>query len=102
MLLDVLLVRRLVPHQTMARHNDVAGFVYATTGVTYAVILAFVVIAVWENDDAAEGVATGEANALGAMYRLAGDFPAAEQTEGHAAQHRERGIRFGGSSDAAG
>ena len=36
-------------HQTIARHNDVAGFVYATMGVTYAVVLAFVVIAVWEN-----------------------------------------------------
>jgi cytochrome c biogenesis factor len=39
-LLVVAIVRRLVSHETLARHNDVAGFVYATMGVTYAVVLA--------------------------------------------------------------
>ena len=75
MLLAVFLVRRLVPHETMARHNDVAGFVYATTGVTYAVVLAFVVIAVWENYAATREVADREASAAGALYRLASGFP---------------------------
>src|SRR5215217_3571045 len=75
-LLAVLLVRRLVAHQTLARHNDVAGFVYATTGVTYAVVLAFVVIAVWENYAATREVADAEAGAVGALYRLANGFPA--------------------------
>src|SRR5215213_11146166 len=75
-LLAVVLVRRLVAHQTLARHNDVAGFVYATTGVTYAVVLAFVVIAVWENYAATREVADQEASSLGALYRLANGFPA--------------------------
>jgi hypothetical protein len=75
MLLAVFLVRRLVPHQTMARHNDVAGFVYATMGVTYAVVLAFVVIAVWENYAETRQVADQEASSLGALYRLANGFP---------------------------
>jgi hypothetical protein len=74
-LLAVALVRRLVSHQTLARHNDVAGFVYATTGVTYAVVLAFVVIAVWENYAATREVADREASAVGALYRLATGFP---------------------------
>src|SRR5215216_7529565 len=74
-LLVIVLVRRLVPHQTMARHNDVAGFVYATMGVTYAVVLAFVVIAVWENYAETRQVADQEASSLGALYRLAGGFP---------------------------
>jgi hypothetical protein len=59
----------------MARHNDVAGFVYATMGVTYAVVLAFVVIAVWENYAETRQVADQEASSLGALYRLASGFP---------------------------
>ena len=30
------------------KHNEVAGFIFATVGVVYAVLLAFVVIVVWE------------------------------------------------------
>ncbi|MFL5759070.1 MAG: hypothetical protein ACJ789_04985 [Thermomicrobiales bacterium] len=75
-LLGVALVRRLVSHRTLAGHNDVAGFVYATTGVTYAVILAFVVIAVWDQYDTTSEVADRESNALAALYRLANGFPA--------------------------
>src|SRR5215213_3192783 len=85
MLLAVFLVRRLVPHQTMARHNDVAGFVYATMGVTYAVVLAFVVIAVWENYAETREVADREASAAGALYRLASGFPDPYRTAAQAA-----------------
>ena len=42
------LVHRLVPADSRQRHNDVAGFIYAALGVIYAVLLALVVIAVWE------------------------------------------------------
>ncbi len=73
--LAIVLVRRFIPHQTMARHNDVAGFVYATMGVTYAVVLAFVVIAVWENYTETSQVADQEASSVGALYRMAGGFP---------------------------
>jgi hypothetical protein len=73
--LAIALVRRFIPHQTMARHNDVAGFVYATMGVTYAVVLAFVVIAVWENYTETSQIADQEASSLGALYRVANGFP---------------------------
>ena len=42
------LVQFLVPNATRQRHNDVAGFIYAVLGVVYAVLLALVVISVWE------------------------------------------------------
>jgi len=71
----VVAVRRIVSHETLAAHNDVAGFVYATTGVTYAVILAFVVIAVWEGYNSAKQISDEEANSLGVMIRLANGFP---------------------------
>ena len=73
-LVGMALVRRLVTPRTLADHNDVAGFVYATTGVTYAVILAFVVIAVWEQYDDARRVADGESDAVSVLYRLANGF----------------------------
>jgi prolipoprotein diacylglyceryltransferase len=41
-------VQRLVPSVSRQRHNDVAGFIYAALGVIYAVLLALVVISVWE------------------------------------------------------
>lgn len=43
-----LVVHRYIPIKIRKIHNDVAGFVFATLGVTYGVLLAFVVIAVWE------------------------------------------------------
>ena len=42
------LVRRLVGVERLALNNEVAGFIFAIIGVVYAVLLAFVVIAVWE------------------------------------------------------
>ena len=42
------LVQRLVPTAIRKEHNDVAGFIYAILGVVYAVLLALMVIAVWE------------------------------------------------------
>jgi hypothetical protein len=42
------LVQRLVPSEKRQQHNDVAGFLYAVVGVVYAVLLALLVIAVWE------------------------------------------------------
>ena len=41
-----------------------AGFVYAVLGVAYAVLLGLVLVAVWEKWDAAEAIATDEANEL--------------------------------------
>jgi hypothetical protein len=46
--LIMMLVRKKVHHKIMEKHNDVAGFIYAVIGVIYAVLLAFVVVAVWE------------------------------------------------------
>ena len=43
------LVQRLVPSEKRQEHNEVAGFLYAVVGVVYAVLLALLVIAVWEH-----------------------------------------------------
>ena len=57
----LLLVRRSVALSTLEAHNDVAGFIIAVIGVVYAVLLAFVVISVWEQFTKAKEVADSEA-----------------------------------------
>jgi hypothetical protein len=74
-------VRRAVPHHVLAPHNDVAGFVYATIAVTYAVVLGFVVITVWDQYEEARDNAGHEANNIADLYRLAAWFPDNDQRE---------------------
>ena len=73
------LVRCTVSHDRLARHTDVAGYVYAVIGVIYAVILAQVVIAAWDEYRDARAVASNEANAVLNLARLAQSWPAAER-----------------------
>jgi hypothetical protein len=74
-LLGLVLVRRTVPRDRLARHVDVAGYVYAVIGVIYAVILAQVVIAAWQQYQDARAVADNEANAVLNLARLAQVWP---------------------------
>jgi uncharacterized membrane protein YraQ (UPF0718 family) len=69
------LVQRLVPSQLRQRHNDVAGFIYAVLGVIYAVLIALVVIAVWEDFAAARDTVEREASELHDVFRLAHPLP---------------------------
>jgi protein-S-isoprenylcysteine O-methyltransferase Ste14 len=71
-------VRRLVPAKLRQEHNDVAGFIYAVVGVIYAVLLALVVIAVWEEHEAARATAREEANGLADVFWLAHSLPEPE------------------------
>src|SRR3712207_2925626 len=72
------LVQRLVPVTIRKEHNDVAGFIYAVLGVIYAVLLALVVIAVWEEFGRARVTVEGEANALAEIFWLAHRLPEPE------------------------
>ena len=69
------LVHRLVPASTRQQHNDVAGFIYAALGVIYAVLLALVVIAVWEEYGAAGITVEQEANATAEIFWLGHRLP---------------------------
>jgi hypothetical protein len=72
------LVQRLVPAASRRPHNDVAGFIYAALGVIYAVLLALVVIAVWEEYRAASETVEQEANAVAEIFWLAYRLPEPE------------------------
>jgi hypothetical protein len=68
-------VQRLVPATSRQSHNEVAGFIYAALGVIYAVLLALVVIAVWEEFQAADATVEQEANATAEIAWLAHRLP---------------------------
>src|SRR5215217_9682460 len=74
------LVQRLVPATSLQPHNDVAGFIYAALGVIYAVLLALVVISVWEEYQAASETVEQEANALAEIFWLGNRLPEPEAT----------------------
>jgi uncharacterized membrane protein YraQ (UPF0718 family) len=80
-------VQRVVPSQLRQQHNDVAGFIYAVMGVVYAVLMALVVIAVWEDFAEARDTAEREASELADVFRLAHQVP---QPEGRQLQELAR------------
>ncbi|HEX4387469.1 MAG TPA: DUF4239 domain-containing protein [Steroidobacteraceae bacterium] len=67
-----LLIRRRIPFHSLRTNNEVAGFKFATIGVLYAVLLAFVVIIVWERFHDAERALVAESGAAATIYRLSG------------------------------
>ncbi len=70
-MLGPVVVRRRFGLEKLITNNEVAGFKFATIGVLYAVLLAFVVIVVWEKFNDAEVRVAEEAGAAASIYRLA-------------------------------
>jgi hypothetical protein len=69
------LVHKRYPHPVRQANNEVAGFFLSVLGVVYAVLLAFVVIVVWEEFDTARVNVEKEANEITDIYRLALALP---------------------------
>jgi Protein of unknown function (DUF4239) len=67
--LGVFLGRKLTKAHVAEGHNDVLVPVFLTAGVIYAVLLGFMVVAVWETYDAAHANVAEEAATLVPLYR---------------------------------
>jgi Protein of unknown function (DUF4239) len=78
--IGTVLLRRLTTAPKDEHHNEVAGFIFATVGVLYAVLLAFTVIIVWEQYLSAESAVSQEAAALITVAHDVSSFP--EPTRG--------------------
>jgi hypothetical protein len=74
-LAGLLLVRRMVPLDLLAEHNEVAGYIYTVIGAVYGVLLAFVVLVVWQQHIDAEADASREASLMADVYRDATVLP---------------------------
>ncbi len=75
-IVGLLIIRSFIPAHRFKVHNDVAGSIFATLGVIYAVLLAFMVIVTWQNYDLANRNVTDEANYIADLYRDSTPLPA--------------------------
>lgn len=58
----VLVVRRIMDVGKLKRHHDIAGPIFSTLGVMYSVLLAFVMVMVWQDFDRAQTDVIHESN----------------------------------------
>ena len=75
-IVSFVLVRKLYPYHRCKNHNDIAGFIFSTLGVIYAVCLAFIVIVTWEQFDKANETTSKEANCIASLYQDSAPMPA--------------------------
>jgi hypothetical protein len=67
-------VRATFPRASRTTHNDVAGFLINIVGVVYAVLLAFVVVLVWQDFEHAQDLSQEELSAADALFDDAGAY----------------------------
>jgi hypothetical protein len=70
----MLLVRRSVELSSLESHREYAGFIYATIGVMYGVLMSFVTIVVWQAYSQAQQTVESEVESASVMYHLAEGF----------------------------
>jgi hypothetical protein len=64
-------VRRRVEAATLKENHDVAGFTFGIIGAFYGVVLAFVIVVVWQRFERANEQVTSESLAVSNLYSLA-------------------------------
>ena len=74
-LAGVYISRKILHGKVREGHNDVCVPIFLNAGVLFAVLLGFMVVAVWEAYDAAKTTVATEAAALVPLYRAAGNLP---------------------------
>lgn len=71
----LVVVHRLVPSARRRTNNEVAGPMSGMVGIVFAVMLAFVAIAVWEQFNTAETLVQKEASAAADIWFQAAGYP---------------------------
>ena len=67
--------RKILHGRVQEGHNDVCVPIFLNAGVIFAVLIGFVVVAVWESYDTAKTTVATEATALVPLYRASGNLP---------------------------
>lgn len=73
--------RKVVPHTRFENANAVSGTVFQLGGVLYAVLVAFVVVVVWEQFGDAQDATGDEATAITDLLRDSAALPAENQEQ---------------------
>jgi heme/copper-type cytochrome/quinol oxidase subunit 1 len=68
-------VRRLFHHQLLERHNQLNGSIISISGTIFGVMVAFLVIFLWQDYQKAVNIASGEGSEAEALYRDLNLFP---------------------------
>jgi hypothetical protein len=71
----LVILNRLWPPVRRRVHNDVIGWEVAVIGTIYAVMIGFMLYAVWGNYETADANVSDEANSAVNLFRLAGGLP---------------------------
>jgi len=71
----LVVVHRLVPADVRQPHNDIAGYISNIVAFVYAVILAFLAVAVWQQYGQAGTTTQLEANAASDVFHQADGYP---------------------------
>jgi hypothetical protein len=79
--LGLYLVRSLVPLEKLKKNHEVAGFTFGVLGAFYGLLLAFVIVAVWQRYEQADALVQTEAMSLTSLYRLSKGFAEPAATE---------------------
>jgi hypothetical protein len=69
------LTRLRWPHMAEGEHNDTAGVVLGLIGAVYGIVLAFVIVALYEDHQTAKGVVQQEATEVEQIHRGSEAFP---------------------------
>lgn len=77
--LGLVVSRRLLPQRRLADTGGVAGHIFNLAGVLYAVLVAFVVVVVWEQFNEAEKATEAEAAAISELLRDSAGLPVASR-----------------------
>jgi Protein of unknown function (DUF4239) len=75
------IVRRIWPPERRRLHNEITGWQISVLGTTYAVIMGFMLFAVWADFEAAERNVEAEASCLINLYWAASGLPQAQRQE---------------------
>jgi len=76
-----LAVRPFLSLEFRRRHNDVAAAIFSVVGVTFAVLLAFVAMLVWEHYNSAKATSYAEAGVVRDVYNASLGFAEPEKSQ---------------------
>jgi hypothetical protein len=79
--LGLLVFRALLPHEALQAASSELGNYLQTLGGVYAVLLAFIVVIVWNQFNEARGLIEREASALVDLHRTASGLPAETRSQ---------------------
>jgi hypothetical protein len=68
-------VRRSIPYPKLVEHNEVAGFMIAIVGVLYSVLIAFVVVVVWQQYNESDANYSNEVSAAADIFAFSRPLP---------------------------